>query len=49
LTCHQAHGSDQAFGVTWPIAGAFSGAGCEQCHLKANVTEVASPSDVGGF
>ena len=49
LTCHQAHGSDQAFGVTWPIAGGFAGAGCEQCHLKANVTEVATPSDVGGF
>ena len=36
LTCHQAHGSDQAFGATWPIDAGYPGSGCSQCHMTAN-------------
>lgn len=49
LTCHQAHGSGEAFGATWPIAGGYAAPGCDQCHLTANVTALPTPSDVGGF
>jgi hypothetical protein len=36
LTCHKAHGSDQAFGLTWPLDQGYAAPGCDQCHLIAN-------------
>lgn len=41
LSCHRAHGSDQDFGMVWPLSGGLSATGCDQCHLKANVTQPA--------
>lgn len=37
LSCHRAHGSDQAFGLAWQLAGGYSAPGCDQCHLIAAV------------
>lgn len=36
LTCHRAHGSDQAFGLLWTIPEeGYSAPGCDQCHAMA--------------
>ena len=50
LSCHQAHGSDQAFGVTWTLQNGYAAPGCDQCHKIADVPPPAgSPSDVAGW
>jgi hypothetical protein len=46
MTCHQAHGSDQAFGATFTVAGGYRAAGCDQCHLIAAVDLAPVTSDV---
>lgn len=35
LSCHQAHGSEQAFSAAWPLDGGYSAPGCDQCHAVA--------------
>jgi hypothetical protein len=37
LTCHQAHGSSQAFALRWQLQNGYAAPGCDQCHLIANV------------
>jgi len=38
LSCHFAHGSDQAFGLRWiPGPAGYTAAGCDQCHNEAQV------------
>jgi hypothetical protein len=37
LSCHKAHGSDQAFGMVWQLQNGVGPSGCDQCHLIANV------------
>ncbi|MBI5837849.1 MAG: hypothetical protein HZB25_11430 [Candidatus Eisenbacteria bacterium] len=38
LSCHKAHGSDQAFGLVFPASpSGYSAGGCDQCHLVANI------------
>ncbi len=34
LSCHKAHGSDQAFSLVWPVNGQIDRTGCDQCHLS---------------
>ncbi len=34
LSCHKAHGSDNAFGLVWNPASGYFGEGCEQCHNR---------------
>lgn len=34
LSCHKAHGSDRAFGLTWDPVSGVGGEGCDQCHAK---------------
>jgi hypothetical protein len=34
LSCHKAHGSDNAFSLVWNPASGFYGEGCEQCHNR---------------
>jgi hypothetical protein len=36
LSCHQAHGSEQAFSMTWPLADGLRPAGCDQCHVPGD-------------
>lgn len=35
LSCHQAHGSEQPFGLVWPASRGSGPAGCDQCHATA--------------
>ena len=35
LSCHKAHGSNEAFGLVWPAGRGVTAVGCDQCH---NVT-----------
>ena len=35
ISCHKAHGSEQAFGVVWELDNGTAAAGCDQCHLIA--------------
>ncbi len=35
LSCHKAHGSDEAFAMTWPLSDGYSAPGCDQCHAMA--------------
>lgn len=35
LSCHKAHGSDQAFSMVWQLDNGYSAPGCDQCHLVA--------------
>lgn len=37
LTCHKAHGADQAFGMRWQLQNGYAAPGCDQCHLIAAV------------
>ncbi len=32
LTCHKAHGSNEAFGLVWPAGRGVTAVGCDQCH-----------------
>ncbi len=34
LSCHKAHGGDNAFALTWNPVGGINGEGCDQCHNK---------------
>jgi len=46
LSCHRAHGSDQAFAMVWDLAyRGTSAAGCDQCHDVAQV--VPGPATTG--
>jgi len=38
LSCHRAHGSDQPFALAFPSQSGIYAAGCDQCHLTAEVT-----------
>jgi hypothetical protein len=38
LTCHKAHGSDEAFGMTWPLGDGYRAPGCDQCHAMARAS-----------
>jgi hypothetical protein len=35
LSCHKAHGSDQAFGMAWTLDAPPDATGCDQCHFVA--------------
>ncbi len=37
LSCHTAHGSDQAFAMTWTLQDGYGAPGCDQCHYVAQV------------
>jgi hypothetical protein len=39
LSCHKAHGSDQAFSMTFPVEGTVNYVGCDQCHYLARVDQ----------
>ncbi len=44
LSCHKAHGSGSAFGLTWPIRhGRIDRTGCDQCHAIKSLPD-DSPS-----
>ncbi len=46
LSCHRAHGSDQAFAMVWELgSGGASAPGCDQCHDVAQV--VPGPAITG--
>jgi len=35
LSCHRAHGSDQAFSLSWKLDNGYAAPGCDQCHAVA--------------
>ena len=47
LSCHYAHGSDEPFGLTWPVQDLINYVGCDQCHYLAQVDNPPSRA-VGG-
>lgn len=50
LSCHQAHGSSQAFGIGWPLQDGYAAPGCDQCHKIADVpAPPVIPSNAGGW
>ena len=46
LSCHKAHGSDQAFALTFQLANGCSAPGCDQCHKIANVAQQPGPAAI---
>lgn len=42
LSCHKAHGSGEAFAMTWPLSDGYSAPGCDQCHAMAGTSPAAS-------
>ncbi len=46
LSCHKAHGSGEAFAMTWPLSDGYSAPGCDQCHAMAGSSPSASLSSL---
>jgi hypothetical protein len=46
LSCHKAHGSGEAFAMTWPLSDGYRAPGCDQCHAMAGSSPSASLSSL---